>query len=113
MCLAVINYISPFHWILQLYKAFIRPRFEYAPQVWDPHLVKDTQLLEKSQKFALRVCARNWSATYTELLDSTNVPSFSERRKIAKLCQLYKLVYKLIDCQNPPVIKKTSQLQQT
>ena len=92
--------------MLRLYKAFIRPHFEYAPQVWDPHLVKNIQLLEKSQKFALRVCTRNWSATYAELLDSTNVPSLSERRKIAKLCQLYKLVYKLTDCQNPPVAKK-------
>ena len=71
--------------MLRLYKAFLRPHLEYAPQVWDPHLVKDIQLLEKSQKFALRVCTRNWSATYTELLNSTHVPSLSDRRKITTL----------------------------
>ena len=32
--------------MLRLYKAFIRPHFEYAPQVWDPHLEKDIQVLE-------------------------------------------------------------------
>ena len=89
--------------MLRLYKAFIRPHFEYAPQVWDPHFVKDINLLEKSQKFALRVCTRNWSATYAELLNFTQVPSLADRRKIAKLCHLYKLVHELTDCQNAPV----------
>ena len=92
--------------MLRLYKAFIRPHFEYAPQVWDPHFVKDINLLEKSQKFALRVCTRNWSATYAELLNSTQVPSLADRRKIAKLCHLYKLVYELTDCQNAPVVQR-------
>ena len=47
--------------LLKLYKAFIRPHLEYAPQVWDPHLVKNIDLLEKTQKFALRVCCKDWS----------------------------------------------------
>ena len=92
--------------MLRLYKAFIRPHFEYVPQVWDPHLAKDIELHEKSQKFALQVCTKNWSATYAELLKSTHVPSLSDRRKIAKLCHLYKLVYDLADCQNAPVVQR-------
>ena len=52
--------------MLRLYKSIIRPHLEYAPQVWDPHLHKDINLLEKSQKFALRVCTRNWSASYED-----------------------------------------------
>ena len=90
--------------MLRLYKAFIRPHFEYALQVRDPHLIKDIELLEKAQKLALRVCTRNWSATYAELLNSTHVPSLSNRRKVAKLCQMYKLVYQLSDCQNAPIV---------
>ena len=92
--------------MLRLYKAFIRPHFECVPQVWDQHLAKDIELLEKSQKFALRVCTKNWSATYAELLKSTNIPLLSDRRKIAKLCHLYKLVYDLADCQNAPVVQR-------
>ena len=74
---------------LTLYKAFIRPHLEYAPQVWDPHLIKDVELLEKTQKFALRVCTRKWSASYPELLEYCQVPTLSDRRTTAKLCHLY------------------------
>ena len=80
--------------MLKLYKAFICPHFEYAPQVWDPHRVKD---IEKSQKFASQVCTQTWSATYPELLNSTHVSLLSDRCKIAKLCHLYKLDY-IITC---------------
>ena len=92
--------------MLQLYKAFVRPHFEYAHQVWYPHLVKDIELLETSQKFALRVCTRNWSTTYAELLNSTHISSLSDRHKNAKLYHLYKLVYELTNCQNAPVIQR-------
>ena len=71
--------------ILRLYKAFIHPHFEYASQVWDPHLVKDIELLEKSQKFALRVCTQNWSATYPELLNSSRSLMFLHFLTDAKL----------------------------
>ena len=33
---------------LTLYKAFIRPNVEYKSQIWDPHLLKDVDLLEKT-----------------------------------------------------------------
>jgi hypothetical protein len=31
--------------MLKLYKAFIHPHLEYTMQVWDPHLIKDIELL--------------------------------------------------------------------
>ena len=91
----------------RLYKAFIRPHLEYAPHVWDPYLVKDIQLLERTQKFALRVCCRDWTASYTDLLERCHVPTLSDRRRNAKLCHLYKIVYGLADCQMAPVSART------
>ena len=38
--------------LLQLYISIVRPHMEYAAQVWDPHLKKDQDLLESTQKFA-------------------------------------------------------------
>ena len=77
--------------MLQIYKSVIRPHLEYACQVWDPHLLKDIQLLEGTHKFALKVCTGNWSSDYTELLNITKVPSLKNRRTYLKLCTLFRI----------------------
>ena len=46
--------------MITLYKGLIRPRLEYAAYVWDPYLVKDIDVLERTQKFALKVCQRDY-----------------------------------------------------
>ena len=42
----------------QLYISSVRPHLEYAAAVWDPHLQKDINKLEKVQTFALRMCTK-------------------------------------------------------
>ena len=44
--------------LLKLYIAYIRQHLEYCVCVWDPHLVKDTDMLESVQKFAFKVCCK-------------------------------------------------------
>ena len=92
--------------VLKLYTTFIRPHLEYASAVWDPHLAKDIQSLEQAQKFALRLCYRDWTCRYEQLLERARLPTLSERRKQAKLCQLFKIVHELTDCQVAPVHTK-------
>ena len=53
---------------------------EYASQVWDPYLQKDIKLLEGVQKFALRVCTKNYDNSYEDLLDTFQLPELSTRR---------------------------------
>ena len=43
--------------LIKLYVSNIRPHLEYCSTVWDPHLRKDIDLLERAQKFGLRVYA--------------------------------------------------------
>ena len=41
--------------ILKLYVALVRPHLEYAAQVWNPHLAKDINYLEKVQNLFERL----------------------------------------------------------
>jgi len=68
---------------------------EYAAPVWDPHLRKDQDLLESTQKFACKMMTKKWDRGYDELLNMTNLPSLADRRLYLKLCSLYKIVYDL------------------
>ena len=88
--------------LLHLYLSLVRPHTEYAAQVWDPHLYKDISSLENIQKFALRVCCKNWNLGYSELLDVCKVPSLENRRLYLKLCHMFKIVNNL--CYFPPEI---------
>ena len=63
---------------------------EYVTQVFDPYLIKNTELLERVQGFALTVCCKYWSASYCDLLESCQVPRLSDRRKRVKPCHLLK-----------------------
>ena len=46
--------------LLEMYQTLVKPHTEYASSVWDPHLQKDKNALEDIQKFATRMCAKQW-----------------------------------------------------
>ena len=88
--------------LLQLYLSLVRPHLEYAATVWDPHLQRDIQLLERTQKFAFRMSTKAWNADYEVLLHTLQLPSLSERRLFLKLCTVFKILHEL--CYFPPHI---------
>ena len=52
--------------LLQLYLTFVWPHLEYAALVWDQQGLSDS--LERVQKFALRMCMRDWNTDYTHTI---------------------------------------------
>jgi len=44
-----------------------RPHTKYSSQIWNSPLQKDIDQLERVQKFALNMCAKQWDLGYTEL----------------------------------------------
>ena len=58
---------------------------EYTSSVWDPYLKKNIDAIEHVQKFALKVCLKDWHSDYDTLLNSANVLALAARRKALKL----------------------------
>ena len=90
--------------LLTLYAAYVRPHLEYCACVWDPHLLKDVDLLESVQKFALNVYCKQWSSPYQDLLNISKLSSLQARREIARLGFMYKLVHNLVDFPDAPTV---------
>ena len=76
-----------------LYCTLVRPHLEYASSIWDPHLVKDIEKLENVQKFAIKMCSKQWDLGYQNLLELSQLPSLQNRRLYLKLCTLYKIIH--------------------
>ena len=93
-----------------LYVALVRPHLEYAVPVWDPHLIKHIELLEKVQKFALKVCTKSWNQPYDTLLLQTQLPRLEQRRTQLKLSFLYQLVRDLAFCPQAPLMFRNMQV---
>ena len=52
------------------YLTLVRPILEYASSVWDPHLIKDSDQIEKVQRAAARWVTSDysWSSSVTVML---------------------------------------------
>ena len=63
------------HSLLELYSVLVCPHLEYAATIWDPHLIKDINKLENVQKFAIKMCLKQWDLGYQDLLDLSQFPT--------------------------------------
>ena len=83
--------------MLKLYIAFVRPILEYVSFVWASHKLKDMEMLERVQHFALKISLKRWSGHYSEKLVFAELPTLLFRRNCARVTILYKILNKLID----------------
>ena len=71
----------------RIYISLARPHLEYAAALWDPHTSKDVQMLENTQKFALKLITHNWDSSYQDLVALAELPTLSSRRLHMKLTE--------------------------
>ena len=79
--------------LTKIYLSVIRPHLEYAAPVWSPVLIKDINKLEHVQKFARRMCTKQWNMSYEDLLEKCYVPELTTKRDHLSLRLLHKIIY--------------------
>ena len=96
------------------YLTLVCPILEYASPVWDPHLIKDSDQIEKIQRTAARWVTSDysWSSSVTVMLNNLNWPTLSLRRKISKLLIFYKAIHNLTALPIPDYFLHTIRLSQ-
>ena len=81
--------------LIQMYISLVHSNLEYASQVWSPYKVGEVKSIEGVQKFALRMCAKNWDASYEELLQLFSVPNMQQKGAYLDLCSMLRIVHGL------------------
>ena len=84
------------------YLALIHSTLEYSSVVWDPHLQKDIDKLEKTQRQAARFIMGDYRSRdqgcVTHMLKDLAIPLLQDRRKVNRLVFLYKVVGGQVPC---------------
>ena len=94
------------HTLLKLYLSYVRPHLEYCSHVWTPSLKGDVDIIEAVQKYALRVWTKSWELSYDDVLSATSISPLHQRRMIACVCHLYKILNGLTEFPDAPVQTK-------
>jgi len=80
------------------YFSIVRPTLDYGAVVWDPHLKKHQEVLERVNRRAARFVMNDYSPTssVTAMLDTLGWPSLEHRREYQRLVFMYKIANGLI-----------------
>ena len=75
------------------YQSIVRPTLEYSATIWDPFTQKNISKLERVQRSAARFVCGDYSrhSSVTSMLQSLEWPSLQDRRKVARLANLFKI----------------------
>ena len=108
------RYLRPCSRILKEtgYKTLVRPHLEYASTVWDSHLKKYINSLDRVQRSPARFVSNNYDYTegsMTSILKDLNWDSLVSRRTSAQLIMFYKIVNGLVAVKASDYIKSSSR----
>ena len=88
--------------ILELYKDFIPPHFQYCSSVWHFCSSRNTDKLESLNKRVLRAIFNDWNSNYNELLNKSGTISIFNQR----ICNMLTSVFKCLHYNSYPLYMK-------
>ena len=83
--------------ILKLCKALVRPHLEYCIQVWNRHLRKDIETLERVQRRATSMIKGLRNLSYEERLRRCKLTNLEVRRNRDDLIKTFKILSGRVD----------------
>lgn len=91
---------NDFKVLIKAYTTYVRPLLEYATCIWNPHMIKDIETVEKVQKFFTRSvfkrCFGN-KAEYLKRLEKLELETLEYRRLKFDLIMCFKILRNLVD----------------
>ena len=93
-----------------MYISLVRPHLEYASQVWNTYKTGEINSLKSVQKFALRMCTKQWNSSYNDLLQLCSLPTLQQRRLYQDLCTMFKIVQGLFHFPTGIFVEQTSRV---
>ena len=75
-----------------LYKGMVRPHLEYGSCVWNPHLKKDNDAIERVQRRATRLLPEIRHLSYVDRLKELKLPTLKFRRERADIIETYNIL---------------------
>ena len=85
------------NFLFKLFQVYVRPKLEYASQVWSPWQISDIALVEKIQRKFTKSIPSLSELSYDERLKRLSAHSLKTRRTILDLTLLYKILNNLTE----------------
>ena len=89
------------------YETLVRPRLEYAAEVWNPHTTTGVNNLEQVQRAAARFIYADYRRTthVTPLINQIGWESLHVRRLLAQTSTFFKIHHNLVNISFPPCVQ--------
>jgi hypothetical protein len=78
--------------MIRLYETLLRPHVEYSAFIWSPYDVKDKELIGRLQHRFTKLIPEVKDLSYCVRLHKLGLWTLAERRNIADLVEVYKMV---------------------